>query len=136
MIRERPPEEPRVWPRSNRSKPSTEVPRFARWYAAALPCAPRPATTTSAATNLSLSRLLARVLIRAGSLETHDQPDRPRPRGRVWLGLRRRGHDERTRGHRDPERDANNSPHDDRRGEHRGIGAGRPQPARRAPPRP
>src|SRR5438046_10152015 len=47
MIRERPPDEPRVCPRPNRSKPSTDALRDARWYAAELPCAPRPATITS-----------------------------------------------------------------------------------------
>src|SRR5438067_9898926 len=47
MMRESPPEDPSVCPRAERSIPSTRSPRFARWYAAAEPCAPRPTTITS-----------------------------------------------------------------------------------------
>src|SRR6266540_896723 len=47
MIRESPPKDANVCPRAKRSNPSTLRPRLARWYAAALPCAPRPTTIAS-----------------------------------------------------------------------------------------
>src|ERR671912_463415 len=47
MMRESPPNDASVWPRAKRSNPRTLCPRFARWYAAALPCEPSPATMTS-----------------------------------------------------------------------------------------
>src|SRR5215210_1786916 len=53
MIRERPPKDASVCPRSKRSKPRTLCPRLASWYAAALPCAPRPTTMTSKTRSLT-----------------------------------------------------------------------------------
>src|SRR5690606_8642742 len=47
MMRVRPCEEPNACGGAKRSSPSTRVPRRARWNAAALPIAPRPAMTTS-----------------------------------------------------------------------------------------
>src|SRR6266850_1750341 len=47
MMRESPPNDASVCPRAKRSNPSTLSPRFASWYAAALPCAPSPATIAS-----------------------------------------------------------------------------------------
>src|SRR3979409_1267701 len=62
MIRDRPPDDPRVWPRANRSKPSTDAPRDARWYAAELPCAPSPATMTSTAATSLMASVLGETL--------------------------------------------------------------------------
>ena len=62
MIRERPPDEPRVCPRAKRSKPRTEAPRDARWYAAELPCAPRPATMMSTAATPLMACVLSETL--------------------------------------------------------------------------
>ena len=45
--RERPWLEPRACAGVKRSSPSTRLPRRARWYAAALPIAPRPTTIAS-----------------------------------------------------------------------------------------
>src|SRR5215470_6216565 len=50
MMRVCPCDEPKTWGGVKRSSPSTRRPRRARWYAAALPIAPSPTTTTSCVT--------------------------------------------------------------------------------------
>src|SRR5690242_955830 len=48
MMRDSPPLEPSSWGVVERSRPRTRSPRRDDWSAAALPCAPRPTTITSA----------------------------------------------------------------------------------------
>src|SRR5438132_2652340 len=55
MMRVLPCDEPNACGGEKRSRPSTCWPRFARWYAAALPIAPRPTMMTSKFSTLHLS---------------------------------------------------------------------------------
>src|SRR5579859_1454045 len=56
MMRVSPCDEPSVWPRGKASRPRTRCPRWASWYAAALPMAPRPTMMTSYGGSLTRDR--------------------------------------------------------------------------------